>query len=81
MSLNHTHIDSSSNKSITQTFIQNPLPNPINKSIAQEEQLGFIWFYRRRGCLELPPLLGFTRAAASSSCCGCSDEAFSDEWE
>ena len=32
-----------------------------------EEQLGFIWFYRRCGCLELLPLLGFTRAAAAAT--------------
>ena len=32
-----------------------------------EEQLGFIWFYRRCGCLGQLPLLGFTRAAAAAT--------------
>ena len=32
-----------------------------------EKQLGFIWFYHRRGCLEPPPPLGFTRATAAAT--------------
>ena len=32
VSLNHTHIDSSINKSITHNFLQKPPPNEINKT-------------------------------------------------
>ena len=79
MSLNYTHIDSSSNKSITQTFKQNP-PTKLNQQINHTRSVALVHLVLLSTWLPRLPRVAATAwvhkscrrrlGSQSSSCCG-----------